>query len=159
MHLSKEEILKLSLTSQDLLEICTRVKYKSPISFGLKLRSKIFLSRLKIKVRSRGQYVRHHHKRYCYKEYQSPAVSFGSKQKRSTDGCPNFKGPETRQVQERLVSIYFLDRRTDGPADRHGNSYIPSQTKIKYGFAFPYQLCPFRQNTYFYDLSVHFHVK
>ena len=49
MHLSKEEILKLSLTSQDLLEICTHVKYKSPVFFGLKLQSKIFLSRLKTK--------------------------------------------------------------------------------------------------------------
>ena len=47
MHLSKEEILKLSLTSQDLLEICTHVKYKSLVFFGLKLQSKIFLSRLK----------------------------------------------------------------------------------------------------------------
>ena len=46
MHLSKEEILKLSLTSQDLLEICAHVKYKRPISFGLKLRSKIFLMAL-----------------------------------------------------------------------------------------------------------------
>ena len=26
------------------------------------------------------------------------------KQKRSTEGCSKFKGPETRQVQERLVS-------------------------------------------------------
>ena len=26
------------------------------------------------------------------------------KQKRSTEGCSNFKSPETRQVQERLVS-------------------------------------------------------
>ena len=43
MHLSKEEILKLSLTSQDLLEICTHVKYKSLVFFGLKLQSKIFL--------------------------------------------------------------------------------------------------------------------
>ena len=28
----------------------------------------------------------------------------GSKQKRSTEGCSKFKSPETRQVQERLVS-------------------------------------------------------
>ena len=28
----------------------------------------------------------------------------GSKQKRSTEGCSKFKEPETRQVQERLVS-------------------------------------------------------
>ena len=27
-----------------------------------------------------------------------------SKQKRSTEGCSKFKSPETRQVQERLVS-------------------------------------------------------
>ena len=27
-----------------------------------------------------------------------------TKQKRSTEGCSKFKGPETRQVQERLVS-------------------------------------------------------
>ena len=27
------------------------------------------------------------------------------KQKRSTEGCSKFKGPETIQVQERLVSI------------------------------------------------------
>ena len=31
------------------------------------------------------------------------AVS-GSMQKRSTEGCSKFKSPETRQVQERLVS-------------------------------------------------------
>ena len=31
-------------------------------------------------------------------------TSLYDKQKRSTEGCSNFKGPETRQVQERLVS-------------------------------------------------------
>ena len=30
--------------------------------------------------------------------------TFGNKQKRSTEGCSKFKSPETRQVQERLVS-------------------------------------------------------
>ena len=29
---------------------------------------------------------------------------YKAKQKRSTEGCSKFKGPETRQVQERLVS-------------------------------------------------------
>ena len=31
-------------------------------------------------------------------------ISIYDKQKRSTEGCSKFKGPETRQVQERLVS-------------------------------------------------------
>ena len=30
--------------------------------------------------------------------------AFAEGQKRSTEGCSKFKGPETRQVQERLVS-------------------------------------------------------
>ena len=33
-----------------------------------------------------------------------PLRSIGNKQKRSTEGCSKFKSPETRQVQERLVS-------------------------------------------------------
>ena len=32
------------------------------------------------------------------------ACAHCSKQKRSTEGCSKFKGPETRQVQKRLVS-------------------------------------------------------
>ena len=31
-------------------------------------------------------------------------VKIGNRQKRSNEGCSKFKGPETRQVQERLVS-------------------------------------------------------
>ena len=33
-----------------------------------------------------------------------PPTNSSTKQKRSTEGCSKFKGPETRQVQERLVS-------------------------------------------------------
>ena len=39
--------------------------------------------------------------------YKTISVLFDyivGKQKRSTEGCSKFKGPETRQVQERLVS-------------------------------------------------------
>ena len=32
------------------------------------------------------------------------SFSYDNKQKRSTEGCSKFKSPETRQVQERLVS-------------------------------------------------------
>ena len=31
-------------------------------------------------------------------------IQLSNKQKRSTEGCSKFKSPETRQVQERLVS-------------------------------------------------------
>ena len=34
----------------------------------------------------------------------NPYLSLHLKQKRSTEGCSKFKGPETRQVQKRLVS-------------------------------------------------------
>ena len=33
-----------------------------------------------------------------------PSLSISQKQKRNTEGCSKFKSPETRQVQERLVS-------------------------------------------------------
>ena len=36
--------------------------------------------------------------------YGMPGLAPLMKQKRSTEGCSNFKGPETRQVQERLIS-------------------------------------------------------
>ena len=32
-----------------------------------------------------------------------------TKQKRSTEGCSKFKGPETRQVQERLDKISLIE--------------------------------------------------
>ena len=35
---------------------------------------------------------------------QIVGIPMGTKQKRSTEGCSKFKSPETRQVQERLVS-------------------------------------------------------
>ena len=38
------------------------------------------------------------------KFHKHPSSSSETKQKRSTEGCSKFKSPETRQVQERLVS-------------------------------------------------------
>ena len=39
-----------------------------------------------------------------YVKWDLNTVLYIAKQKRSTEGCSKFKGPETRQVQERLVS-------------------------------------------------------
>ena len=58
--------------------------------------------------------VRYMSGNFCYRPPGSSMVDMETssnimkpsspKQKRSTDGCSNFKSPETRQVQERLVS-------------------------------------------------------
>ena len=45
--------------------------------------------------------------KYCETAYSRSGINqmwILKKQKRSTEGCSKFKGPETRQVQERLVS-------------------------------------------------------
>ena len=52
---------------------------------------------------------------YMYVFGQKVLQYNNNKQKRSTEGCSKFKGPETRQVQERLVStLEHMQREKEG---------------------------------------------
>ena len=59
-----------------------------------------------------------------------------TKQKRSTEGCSKFKSPETRQVQERLVST--LEHMQVPKWDR---TRCPEESASPVGMPHPYKYC------------------